>query len=229
MQRKELLQDLYGVLAEKRDEFAKQFAKETNREFDALKADYARVFSIAITEHALSLTQRQARDARIANTKVMGAHGRSINRLTETGVKFGGGVLTDYQKNMVTRIYEYERQEKEIHFMPIPYDTLRIDQDYKRFDQEQTDKLRRFRAKYNDEYDLEEEKILQQNNRIDNVGPKQDKRKVNRVGKEHRYVAATCDLGKLFSLRLAQFVEEDAFALFNYHGSKLSEDTIAEV
>ena len=125
----ELLDEENGIVAAMRDDFA----KETNEEFDAYRKCPERVLMIAAIEHALGINHRQSMGSRIANTKVMGEHGRSVTVYSSTGCKFGGGVVSDSQKISALNAYESRRYDMGIGFQPICEDTLEVDGDYVRF------------------------------------------------------------------------------------------------
>ena len=99
----EILTEEYDIL----DGLKKKWQNETNSEFRALERDPARVLKIAAIENRLGINHRQATGTRIINAKVAGPNGRAIIQYTETGIKFGGGLVSDYAKHKALNNYEY--------------------------------------------------------------------------------------------------------------------------
>ena len=62
----------------------------------------------------------------------MGSKGRHIHNKTASGVKFGGGLISDYSKNRALEDYEKTRITEGVAFQPILQDGT-IDTFYKRF------------------------------------------------------------------------------------------------
>ena len=133
MQRLQLLDDEYGVIAEQKRKCELGFAQNTNRQFREYEADLDRIFMIAITEHGLGINHRQARQSRIAQIKKMRDKGRSITIYTQSGVKLGSGLISDNKKYESLCKCEKDKYKNGMGFVPIFYENLQVDDEYKRF------------------------------------------------------------------------------------------------
>ena len=136
IQKLQVLEDEYGIIADEKKKWESEFAAKTNAEFKEYEADPRRIFVIAITEHALGINHRQSRISRMVQTKRKGAKGRSVSIYTDTGVRLGGGLISDKKKYNALAGYEKQRYDKGIGFQPILYETMEVDGDYMRFDDE---------------------------------------------------------------------------------------------
>ena len=146
---------------------------DTNREFRTFEVDPQRVFKIAITEHGLGINHRQSKESRICQTKEVGARGRRVVMHTSTGIKLGGGIVTGPRKYESLCKYEKDRYSKGIGFYPILHDSLEVDDEYKRFNNDMEGK------------DDEKEQ-------------KEDGRKAKRGKDKPLYIRAKVDIKKLF-------------------------------